>query len=183
MSDTSNNQAKPITSKGKISGFITEARRKTEYISADIPSSRPKARLVGRSIYHIEVWSVFKISLLVNFSIWVIFMVMSAVLWGIATVTNLVSRIENFVTDILALESYNLPFIGTLFIFAIVSLAGVFLATAFTVLMCVIFNQLSRIFGGIRMLVLEEDSLRLPAATPNPDDVRVKNFKEDISKD
>lgn len=144
------------------SKFLAETKRKSQYIA----EGRPKARLVGRSIHHVEPWSVFKISLLVNLSIWIIVMVASAILWAIASVFNLVNRLENFVTDVLALESYNLPFIGTLFLFAMLSLAGVFVVTAFTVLMSIIFNQISGIFGGVRMLVLEEDSLKLPAATP-----------------
>lgn len=149
-------------SEGRVSKFLTEAKRRSQYISV----GRPKARLVGRSIHHIEPWSVFKISLLMNLSIWVIAMIASAILWGIASITNLIGRLENFVTEVLALESYNLPFVGTFFLFAVLSLAGAFIVTALTVLMCIIFNQISAIFGGIRMLVLEEESLQLPTATP-----------------
>ncbi len=82
-------------------------------------------------------------------------------MWGIAEAANLIDRLENFTADLLALESYNLPFFLIYFIYIFIGLALAFLATALTVLGCVIFNQVSGVLGGVRMLVLEEESLQL----------------------
>ncbi len=119
-----------------------------------------KSRLVGRTIRHIEPWSVFKVSLVFYLCVWVVFLIVALILWGIASVANLISRLESFLTELLALESYNLPFSRIFLIYSFGSLATALVATAFTVLMCIIYNQISGIFGGIRMLVLEEESFQ-----------------------
>ncbi len=118
------------------------------------------SRLVGRTVRHIEPWSVFKISLIFYLCVWVVFLIVGLILWGIASAANLISRLENFLTELLALESYDLPFNRIFLIYSFGGLAIALIATAFTVLMCIIFNQISGIFGGIRMLVLEEETLK-----------------------
>ncbi len=168
---------KPKTQKSRWHKVLAKIRQKTEYSS----QHTSKARLVGRTVHHIEPWSTFKISLLLTFSIWVIAMVAGAILWGIASALNLIQRIENFVTELLALETYNLPFVGTFFILALLGLAWVLITTAFMVLMCIIYNQLSGIFGGVRMLVLEEESLQMP--TSHSDRLNESDIEEDTERE
>ena len=121
-------------------------------------SKRYIVRQSGRIIRYVEPWSVFKVSLIFYISLWLVFLVVGIVLWILAEAT-VIDRLETFIIELFALETFELAFSRVFFTYALVSFIGALLATAATVLMCMVFNQISGLFGGVRVLVLEENTL------------------------
>lgn len=123
---------------------------------------RLEARRVRRVIRHIEPWSVLKISILFYFCLWLIFMLAGVLLWSFAARSGTLESIEELVEDLFALDEsgdfwrgdtiFRAYAIGTL----ILSIAGI----TFNVLLCVLYNLISDLTGGIRLMVIEEESAR-----------------------
>ena len=124
---------------------------------------RLEARRVRRVVRHIEPWSVLKISLLFYFCLWLIFVLAGVLLWSFAESSGLLDSIEDLVESLFALDDENefwrgrrifeVYAAGTL----VLSIAGV----TFNVLLCVLYNLISDLTGGIRVTVIEEESARL----------------------
>ena len=123
---------------------------------------RLEARRVRRVLRHIEPWSVLKLSLLFYFCLWLIFMLAGVLLWSFAESSGLLDNIEDLVESLFALDEENEFWSGgTIFeAFAagtlVLSIAGV----TMNVLLCVLYNLISDLTGGIRVTVIEEESAR-----------------------
>ncbi len=121
---------------------------------------RLQARRVRRIVRHIEPWSVLKISTIFFMCMWVIFMIAGVMLWGAAAQAGIIEKVENFVTELFALDDFE---INADLIFRKMALLGfvlVIAGTAFSVLMSVLFNLISDLTGGLRVTVIEEESAR-----------------------
>ena len=119
-----------------------------------------RARKVRRLIRHVEPWSVLKISLVFYFCLWAILLMAAGILWSFAVGSGMVDNLENFVTELAALERFE---INGDQIFRALAIGGLVLVVAgagFTVLMAVLFNLISDIIGGIRVTVVEEETAR-----------------------
>ncbi len=122
---------------------------------------RMRARRVRRLVRHVEPWSVLKVSLIMYFCGWVVVLFVGVTLWQLADGAGLISNIENFVTELGALESFEIH--GNQ-IFRIAAVGGLMLVVAFTgltVLAAVVFNLVSDLTGGVRVTVVEEETARL----------------------
>jgi len=122
--------------------------------------TRLQARKVRRIIRHIEPWSVFKVSLLFYLCLWVILVLAGVLLWSVALRAGTIDTVTEFVKSLGAAEDFGVD--GTV-IFRVYTVAGLVLAiagTAFNVLLCVLFNLISDLMGGIRLTVIEEESAR-----------------------
>lgn len=123
---------------------------------------RLEARRVRRVVRHIEPWSVLKISLLFYFCLWLIFVLAGVLLWSFAEESGTLESIEDLVESLFALDSdgefwsggtiFRAYALGTLILF----IAGV----TFNVLLCVLYNLISDLTGGIRITVIEEETAR-----------------------
>lgn len=123
-------------------------------------ASRYEARKVRRLVRHVEPWSVLKISLIFYFCIWIILLVAGAILWRVADSSGMIDNIEKFIREIFALKSFSFE-AGRIFrIYAVGGLVTVVAATAFTVLLAVLFNLISDLTGGVRVTVIEEETAR-----------------------
>ena len=120
--------------------------------------SPPKARVrrVTRVVRDIDPWSVFKVTLVLHFAIYVAVLVASVLLWNVANATGTVDNVERFFESF-GWESFtfnggelfhNLWILGLLFVFLLTGLAVVGAA---------IFNLICDLVGGIRVSVLEEE--------------------------
>lgn len=121
---------------------------------------RLQARKVRRIVRHIEPWSVFKVSLLFYLCLWVILVLAGVLLWSVALRAGTIDTVTEFVKSLGAAEDFAVD--GSV-IFRVYSVAGLVLAiagTAFNVLLCVLFNLISDLMGGIRLTVIEEESAR-----------------------
>jgi len=121
---------------------------------------RLQARRVRRIIRHIEVWSVLKISILFYACLWAVFLIAGFMIWGVAESSGTVGKLETLITELFALDTFT--FDGRQ-IFRGYALGGLVLAIAgstLNVLMCLLFNLISDLTGGIRITMVEEETVR-----------------------
>lgn len=123
---------------------------------------RLQARKVRRIIRHIEPWSVFKISLIFYVCMWIIAVLAGVLLWSVAVSSGIIESAEDFIATLFGLNDEGFTIEGER-IFTSFALGGLVLAiagVAFNVLLCVLFNLISDLTGGLRMTVIEEESAR-----------------------
>ena len=121
---------------------------------------RLQARRVRRIIRHIEVWSVLKVSILFYACLWAVFLIAGFMIWGVAESSGTVGKLETLITELFALDTFT--FDGRQ-IFRGYALGGLVLAVAgstLNVLMCLLFNLISDLTGGIRITMVEEETVR-----------------------
>jgi len=123
-------------------------------------AGRLRARKVRRLVRHVEPWSVLKVSLIFYFCLWVILLVAGVILWSFAVGSGTVDNVENFVTELFALKSFELNADEIFRASAIGGLVLVLAGSGFTVLMAVLFNLISDVTGGVRFTVVEEETAR-----------------------
>jgi hypothetical protein len=122
------------------------------------PDQRPRMRRVVRILREIDVWSVFKVALVVHAACVVVAMLTLTLLWSVASASGAIDNVENF------LESFGwdtFTFRGTdLFVNAggVLLLLGA-LGTGVWVIAAVVFNLVTELVGGIRVTVLEEETV------------------------
>ena len=121
---------------------------------------RLQARRVRRIIRHVEPWSVLKVSIFFYACLWVIFLVAGFMIWGVAESSGTVDRLESLITDLFALDTFDFD-AGQIFRgYALGGLALSIAGTTFNVLMCLLFNLISDLTGGVRITMIEEESAR-----------------------
>ena len=142
-------------------------------LERDRPKRRDKrqkllARKVRRVVRHLDPWSVLKVSLIFYLCGYVVTMVAGILLWNIAERADMIDKLEDFVEELGAYERFELlPDVileRSLLIGAILTVV----ATGLTVLAAVLFNLISDLVGGIRVVVLEEDTARPMPKRPVP---------------
>ena len=99
-----------------------------------------------------------KVSLIFYLCGYIVTMVAGVLLWNVAERADMITKLEDFVEELGAYERFELlPDVilqQALLIGAILAV----LATGLTVLAAVLFNLISDLVGGIRVVVLEEDA-------------------------
>jgi hypothetical protein len=121
---------------------------------------RLQARRVRRVIRHVEPWSVLKISLLFYACLWVIFLVAGFMIWGVAESSGTVGKIETLVLELFALDTFTFDAAQIFRGYALGGLALAIAGTTFNVLMCLLFNLISDLTGGLRITMIEEETAR-----------------------
>ena len=128
---------------------------------ASRPATQRRVRRVTRVLRDIDVWSVFKVGLVVHAALYVVFLVTGVLLWNVASATGTIDNIEQFLTSF-GWESFTFKG-GQLFTSS--AMLGVFLVvlgTGLWVLAAVIFNLVTELVGGVRVTVLEEEVVARP---------------------
>ena len=119
-----------------------------------------QARRVRRIVRHIEVWSVLKISILFFACLWAIFLIAGFIVWGVAESSGTVDKLESLITELFALDTFNFDgkqiFKGYAFGGLILAIAG----STLNVLMVLLFNLISDLTGGLRVTMIEEETVR-----------------------
>lgn len=128
---------------------------------------RLEARRVRRIVRYIEPWSVFKLSLLFYFCLWLVFLVAGVILWSYIDGTGRLDALEGLIEDFFLLEEGNEFWSGTTLFrrYATITLVLSILGVALNVLLCVLYNLIAALTGGIRMTVIEEESARFRPPT------------------
>ena len=123
---------------------------------------RLEARRVRRIVRHIEPWSVLKVSVIFYFCLWLIFLLAGVLLWSFAESSGTLESVEDLIEELFTLEEENEFFSGgTIFrSYAIGTLVLAVAGVAFNVLLCVLYNLISDLTGGVRVTVIEEESAR-----------------------
>ena len=115
-----------------------------------------RGRLVGRTIRHIDPFSVFKVMLVFHFVLYLTLLLTGVLLWNVANATGTVDNVERF------MESFGWDTFefkgGELFHQAwILGLFGVVGLTGVAVLAATTFNLITDLVGGVKVTVLENE--------------------------
>ena len=117
-------------------------------------------RRVKRVVRRVDSWSVLKVSLVFYLCAYVVTMVAGVLLWSLAVRLDVVDKVESFIEDMGAYESFE--FLPDVILKRALLIGGILVvvATGLTVLAAVLFNLISDLVGGVRVTVLEEESAR-----------------------
>lgn len=114
-----------------------------------------------RILYGFELWSVLKVSLLFYFCVWAIFLLAGVLLWSFAVSSGYIERFENFILEIFNYETFVVNGSEIFDWYVLAGLFGVLIMTALTVVLCLIYNLISVLVGGVRLTLVEEETVRL----------------------
>lgn len=135
-------------------------------VPVEEPPRRPsrrgglRARRVHRIIRRVDPWSVLKMCLVFYFCVWLMVVVSGVLIWGVAVGSGTVDSLENFIEGLMAFEEFHFNADQIFRLFAMGGLILVFLGTAISAILAVLFNLISDLIGGIRITVVEEESTR-----------------------
>lgn len=123
--------------------------------SSGIRWERRRVRRSTRILRHIDPWSVFRVSIVFHFVLYLTLLLTGVLLWNVANATGTVDNVERFMESF-GWESFEFKG-GEIFhqawilgLFAVVGLTGL------AVLMATIFNLITDLVGGVRVTILEE---------------------------
>ena len=124
-------------------------------------AAKLEARRVRRVLYGFELWSVLKVSLLFYLCAWGVFLLAGAILWNVANSQGYVERFENFILEIFNYETFTINGDELFRWYLWMGLFSVLVLTALTVVLCLLYNLISVVVGGIRVTLIEEETVRL----------------------
>ncbi len=134
----------------------------TELVKQSLrPPPQARARKVRRVIRHIDPWSVLTFSVLFHLTIFSSLLLGAVLIWQVAAAAGTIANLEDIIKDLGSFESYELK--GWAMFRAAVAIAAIFTlaSTILVVIMSVIFNLISDLVGGIRVTVVQEESVRV----------------------
>ena len=117
-----------------------------------------RVRRVRRLVRHVEPWSVLKVGLIFYLCIWGLLVIAIRTLWNAAENGGTIEKVESFIEDLFALESFEFDASQLFRIFTIGGLVLVVGGTAVTVVLVVLFNLISDLTGGVRFTMVEEET-------------------------
>lgn len=147
----------PDRSSGEASSTVTPLAQLKGLVR---PRGAIRARKVHRIVRRVDPWSILKLCLLFYLCVWVMSMVAVILLWGVAVGSGTIGSLENFIAEFLAFEEFRFNGDQLFQVVALGGLIGVFVATAVSAVLAVIFNLIADLTGGIRFTVVEEESAR-----------------------
>lgn len=122
---------------------------------------RVRARKTRRVIRHIDPWSALKFSIIFHLCFFAALLLASVLVWNAAVAAGTIENIESFVRELGDYEKFeidsNKVFTAAMLIAGMLTLAS----TIMVVLLTVVFNLISDLVGGIRVTVIEEDTVRV----------------------
>ena len=122
------------------------------------PRGTYRVRRVRRLVRHIEPWSVLKVSLVFYMCVWGLLVIATRMLWSAADEAGTISKIESFIRELFALESFEFDSAQIFRIFVLGGLVLVVGGIGVTVVLVVLFNLISDLTGGIRFTMIEEET-------------------------
>ena len=124
-------------------------------------SRRLRARKVRRVIRHIDPWSVLTFSVLFHLCVFAALLLSSVLVWNAAVAAGTIENIESFIRELGDYTTYEINgdvvFRAAMVITGILTLAS----SVLVVLLTVVFNLISDLVGGIRVTVVEEETVRV----------------------
>lgn len=122
---------------------------------------RIQARKVRRVVRHIDPWSVLTFSVLFHLTVFAAMLLASVLVWNAAEAAGTIENLETFILDLGDFETFEID--GDAVFRAAVAIAGIMTlaSSVLLVLLTVVFNLISDLVGGIRMTVIEEETIRV----------------------
>ena len=123
--------------------------------------SRVRARKVRRVVRHIDPWSVLTFSVLFHLCVFAALLLSSVLVWNAAVAAGTIENIENFIRELGDYTTFKIN--GDVVFRAAMVIAGILTlaSSVMVVLLTVVFNLISDLVGGIRVTVVEEESVRV----------------------
>jgi hypothetical protein len=109
-----------------------------------------------RIIRRFDTWTVLKVSVCFYLCAVVVLLVAGVVLWNVAATFNVISNVEKFIRSLFDLQTFRLRPWVILEYSALGGLVIVFLGTGINVLLSVVYNLISDVFGGVQVIVLQD---------------------------
>jgi len=123
---------------------------------------RLRARKTRRVVRHIDPWSVLTFSVLFHMVVFAALLLSSVLVWNAAIASGMVENVESFIQELGDYETFEIN-ADVMFRAAIVIAGMLTLASSvLVVLLTVVFNLISDLVGGIRVTVIEEETVRVP---------------------
>ena len=125
-----------------------------EPVRRSVSFERPAVRRTTRIVRHIDPWSVFRVTLVFHFVLYLTLLLTGVLLWNVANATGTVDNVERF------MESFGWDTFqfkgGELFHQAwVLGLFVVVGVTGLAILAVTTFNLITDLVGGIRVTILE----------------------------
>ena len=122
---------------------------------------RVQARKVRRVVRHIDPWSVLTFSVLFHLCVFGALLLASVLVWNAAEAAGTLQNLEDFIQELGDYESFEIK--GEVIFRAAVAIAGILTlaSSVLLVLLTVVFNLISDLVGGIRLTVIEEETIRV----------------------
>ncbi len=138
-------QPPPASSRRAVTGSRPRGRQR-------VPDVR-RRRVVRR----IDVWAVFKLSLVFYLCVLVVMLVAGIVLWNVAAAFGVIHNLDKLVRSLFALSSFKLRPLSALGWGAAVGLVLCLMGTFLNVLATVLYNLISDVVGGVQVFVVGDD--------------------------
>ena len=122
------------------------------------PSGGYRVRRVRRLVRHVEPWSMLKVCLVFYLCVWGLLVIATKMLWSAADEAGTIAKIESFVEELFALESFEFDSAQIFRIFVLGGLVVVVGGIGITVVLTVLFNLISDLTGGVRFTMIEEET-------------------------
>lgn len=124
-------------------------------------SRRVRARKVRRVVRHIDPWSVLTFSVLFHLCVFAALLLSSVLVWNAAVAAGTIENIESFIRELGDYTTYEIK--GDVVFRAAMVIAGILTlaSSVLMVLLTVVFNLISDLVGGIRLTVVEEETVRV----------------------
>jgi len=123
-----------------------------------VPKGGYRVRRVRRLVRHVEPWSVLKVCLVLYLCVWGLLVIATKMLWSAADEAGTIAKIESFVEELFALESFEFDSAQIFRIFVLGGLVVVVGGIGITVVLAVLFNLISDLTGGVRFTMIEEET-------------------------
>lgn len=133
-------------------------REPRELKESQAPQGGYRVRRVRRLVRHVEPWSVLKVCLVLYLCVWGLLVIATRMLWSAADEAGTIAKIESFVEELFALESFEFDSAQIFRIFVLGGLVVVVGGIGVTVVLAVLFNLISDLTGGVRFTMIEEET-------------------------
>lgn len=117
-------------------------------------------RRYRQTLVKVDLWSVTKLSLCFYLSAMFVTIVAMIALWLIADAAGIIKNVEEFFGDLLSAKNFKFLSGEVLRGTILVSLVVVALQVVITVIAASFYNVFSELFGGLEIVVKEEDASR-----------------------
>ena len=126
--------------------------------ASSAPMGGYRVRRVRRLVRHIEPWSVLKVCLVFYLCVWGLLVIATRMLWSAAEEAGTISKVESFIEELFALETFTFDSAQIFRIFVLGGLVLVVGGIGVTVVLVILFNLISDLTGGIRFTMVEEET-------------------------
>lgn len=117
-----------------------------------------RVRRVRRLVRHLEPWSVLKVCLVFYLCVWGLLVIATRMLWSAAEEAGTIAKVETFIEELFALETFTFDSEQIFRIFVLGGLVLVVGGIGVTVVLVILFNLISDLTGGIRFTMVEEET-------------------------